>query len=166
MKTKYGFNFSPEDIEKYTINEFGPKGLIKGIEVDMASFTNSRIWFHLPLCDGKLFEGIAMKCTIVFNWSFFTAVFVLSICICLYSLSNYSIGIRDGVSGYQNGFSPFVIILYLISLLAHEFGHITACYRFDTKPRKVGIGLYLIIPVLYSDLSQTWTLSKKTKNCD
>lgn len=53
-------------------------------------------------------------------------------------------------------FYPAVLFI----LLSHELGHAAASYRFGVKPKEIGIGLYLIFPVLYTDVTEIWRLSK------
>lgn len=51
------------------------------------------------------------------------------------------------------GYGPF-----LLSLVAHEFGHAAACRRFGLAPGAVGITMYLVFPALYTDVTRTWRL--------
>lgn len=50
--------------------------------------------------------------------------------------------------------------LVLLSMLAHEFGHATAARHFGAPPSDIGIGLYFVFPVLYSDVTSSWRLSR------
>ena len=50
--------------------------------------------------------------------------------------------------------------LFLISLIAHEFGHATACARFGARPAEIGVGIYFIYPALYSDVTDAWRLTR------
>jgi len=51
-------------------------------------------------------------------------------------------------------------LLFLVSLMTHEFGHASACARFGARPRAIGITLYLIYPAFYSDVSDAWSLPR------
>ena len=51
-------------------------------------------------------------------------------------------------------------LLFLLSVIAHEFGHASACARFGARPSGIGIGLYLIFPVFFSDVSDAWHLKR------
>ena len=50
--------------------------------------------------------------------------------------------------------------LFLVSLIAHEFGHATACARFGAEPAEIGVGIYFIYPALYSDVTDAWRLAR------
>jgi putative peptide zinc metalloprotease protein len=57
----------------------------------------------------------------------------------------------DLVTGYA---------LFVLSCLAHELGHAGACARFGVRPGAVGAALYLVFPVLYSDVTRIWRLNR------
>ncbi|GGF03813.1 hypothetical protein [Hymenobacter cavernae] len=44
--------------------------------------------------------------------------------------------------------------------LFHELGHATAAARYKITPKEVGFGFYLVLPVLYTDISKVWILDK------
>ena len=51
-------------------------------------------------------------------------------------------------------------VLFLGSLLMHELGHASACARYGTRPREIGLTIYLIYPAFYSDVSAIWALKR------
>lgn len=51
-------------------------------------------------------------------------------------------------------------LLFIVSLVFHEFGHASACTRFGTQPSDIGFTIYLIYPAFYSDVSAAWRLSR------
>lgn len=60
-----------------------------------------------------------------------------------------------------------IIICYLIMMLVgifHEFGHSAALMRYGEYPRRIGVAIYFIMPVLFSDVTNAWKLNK-TKRC-
>lgn len=50
--------------------------------------------------------------------------------------------------------------VFLVALLAHEFGHASACARYGARPSDIGFTFYLIYPAFYSDVSSAWKLSR------
>lgn len=63
---------------------------------------------------------------------------------------------------FQISILPFLIV-YGFTILFHEIGHIASCRKFTGKNGGVGVGIYLIYPVLYSDISAIWHADKKSK---
>jgi len=52
------------------------------------------------------------------------------------------------------------LLVMLFSFFVHEFGHATACRNFDCNHGGIGVGLYLIFPVFFADVTSAWRLSK------
>lgn len=48
----------------------------------------------------------------------------------------------------------------LAGLLVHELGHATAALAGGLPARRIGIGFYLLLPVLFADVSHVWELSR------
>jgi putative peptide zinc metalloprotease protein len=53
--------------------------------------------------------------------------------------------------------------LFLLSMLAHELGHASACSRFGAPPHDIGFAMYLIYPAFYSDVSAAWRLNRRQR---
>jgi hypothetical protein len=68
-------------------------------------------------------------------------------------------GLRLGLlsNGADKIWLPFIVAF---SMVAHELGHAIACHRCGATPRGIGVGLYLIFPALYTDVSPAWMLSR------
>jgi putative peptide zinc metalloprotease protein len=54
----------------------------------------------------------------------------------------------------------FVAVLTLLSTAFHEFGHAAACRYSGARPGAVGAGVYLIWPVLYTNVTDAYRLGR------
>lgn len=54
-------------------------------------------------------------------------------------------------------------IFLIASSLIHEFGHASACRRYGTPHGNIGLGLYLNMPVFYTDVSHIWKLLRRQR---
>jgi putative peptide zinc metalloprotease protein len=54
----------------------------------------------------------------------------------------------------------FVLGGLLASALWHELGHATACRSSNAKPGAIGAGLYLVMPALYTDVTDSYRLDR------
>jgi putative peptide zinc metalloprotease protein len=57
----------------------------------------------------------------------------------------------------------FLLMFYpcaFLILYMHELGHAAASYCFKVIPKNIGMGFYLIFPVLYTELNGVWKLSR------
>ena len=58
----------------------------------------------------------------------------------------------------EPGEASLILISVLGIALFHEFGHATACQRFNCPNGVIGIGLYYFFPVFYTDVTKAWRL--------
>lgn len=56
----------------------------------------------------------------------------------------------------------FYALLFACFLL-HEIGHAAASQRFGSKPAEIGVGLYLIFPVLFCNVTEAWRLPRMAR---
>jgi putative peptide zinc metalloprotease protein len=50
--------------------------------------------------------------------------------------------------------------LFFLSLVVHEFGHAGACARYGGRPSAIGFGVYLVFPVLFSNVTAAWEMRR------
>lgn len=55
----------------------------------------------------------------------------------------------------------WVLLLCLLSVLCHEFGHSSAVSKYGGSPGKIGFGLYILLPAFYADVSEIWRFRRK-----
>ncbi len=59
-----------------------------------------------------------------------------------------------------------IIIFYLIFvciLIFHEIGHFSVSRHYGLRGDGIGIGLYYLLPVFYTDISEIWTINKQKR---
>jgi len=57
-----------------------------------------------------------------------------------------------------------LLLAIVVTLLAgafHELGHATACRYGGAEPGRIGVGIYLLWPVFYNDLTDSYRLSRR-----
>ena len=69
----------------------------------------------------------------------------------------FSRNVRHGVS-----IGEWFLLAGLVysALVFHELGHSSACHRFKCKHGDIGVGLYLVWPIFYADVSDSWSLPR------
>jgi putative peptide zinc metalloprotease protein len=67
-------------------------------------------------------------------------------------------GLRTVVG--QPGLALALFGLTLLSLLLHELGHAAACRYGGARPGRIGVGIYLVWPVFFTDVTDSYRLSK------
>jgi putative peptide zinc metalloprotease protein len=54
-----------------------------------------------------------------------------------------------------------LIGLMILSLVFHEFGHAAACRYGGARPGRIGVGIYLVWPAFYTDVTDSYRLNKR-----
>ena len=57
---------------------------------------------------------------------------------------------------------PFLFVMLTLSIV-HEFGHAAACRYFGVHHGGIGIGFYLLTPVMYADVTAAWQLPARQR---
>lgn len=57
----------------------------------------------------------------------------------------------------------WLMLLSTAGTIVHEFGHAAAAARYGCRRMTIGWGLYLIYPVLWTDVSQAWKLPRRQR---
>ncbi|ASW75508.1 hypothetical protein IQ37_19125 [Chryseobacterium piperi] len=81
---------------------------------------------------------------------------------CLSSLAVFLL-FSTSLSSIENFSSIWIFLPYGLTIFLHEIGHISACKRFTGKNGEIGLGIYIIFPVLYSNISAIWHSHKEER---
>lgn len=66
-----------------------------------------------------------------------------------------------GVAGSLRGYDYAVLLIgNYFGLLLHELGHASACTRCGVRHGPIGVGIYLIFPAFYTDVTAAWRLPR------
>lgn len=109
-------------------------------------------------------EWVVSAVTTVFRPLFFPPV-VVAVLGALVVLDVWLFGVHGvGQSAreliYQPAYVLLVLALVIASAAFHECGHATACRYGGAKPGVMGVGLYLVWPAFYTDVTDAYRLGK------
>jgi putative peptide zinc metalloprotease protein len=57
----------------------------------------------------------------------------------------------------------FLVAAVMGSILLHELGHAAACARYGCAPGRIGAGIYLVWPALFTDVTRAWRLPRRRR---
>jgi putative peptide zinc metalloprotease protein len=57
----------------------------------------------------------------------------------------------------------FLVAAVMGSILLHELGHAAACARYGCAPGRIGAGIYLVWPALFTDVTRAWRLPRRQR---
>ena len=120
-------------------------------EISVAPLRQKTFWWSHLLVRADVVERWAKLLSIAFHPAFAVVIFA------------GIMPVTGVVLGWWNlhlQLSWPAVVLFLLSVLVHELGHATACVRYGAKPSEIGFGIYLIYPVLYSNVSDVWRLKR------
>ena len=113
-------------------------------------------------------DGILTLLNRCFGWIFSTPIVLMT---CLFVLSALALILTNfeqfqtRLPGFQEFFSGsnwiWLGIVLATTKVLHEFGHGMACKRFGSQCHSMGIMFLVLMPCLYCDASDSWTLKSK-----
>ena len=149
---KYGYQFHEEQFWEFISNRLGFTGLLKNHEAVVVK-DKKFISLQFTIFNAALAGRLASPLQVLFNKAFFYTSFTILLGLAIYSLFSLSF--------QSEHFSVFnLMALYLLTIILHELGHIAACKKFTGKNGEIGGGLYLIFPVLFSNITALWHAKK------
>lgn len=103
----------------------------------------------------------------LFGWAFdkrlligWLAIFILThLVFYLWLLPNH----RTDLSHFGSSTVAVVMLLSLLGAFIHETGHASALVSYGCKQTEIGFGIYFYFPVLYTDVSEAWKLSRQQR---
>lgn len=132
--------------------------LINSIENAINSRGDSSVspgfWFRIRVVPARVVYVVASRLSLLFQPAIFTILVASVIALILYVLE------LDSLPDLQPAVFWQAYGLFLLSLVAHEFGHAAACARYGSMPSDIGFTMYLIYPAFYSDVTNVWQLKR------
>jgi putative peptide zinc metalloprotease protein len=77
-----------------------------------------------------------------------------------------ALSIPAGIARSEHGAgtqAAVVLAFSLASMMIHELGHAAASARFGCPPGAIGAAIYLLFPVMYTDVTRTWRLAPRQR---
>lgn len=170
-------NRTVEDIQQFLYNHFALQidehkleqiiemafvrnGILEGTSTTTTPPKNKMMWGQFTLLRPvfiekfKIFSFIFHKRQLIVLG--FIAVLWLTYIFSVYSntsvISNmFSLSIKDIVLCY---------LFVFLTGLTHEFGHSIAAMSYGVYPGRIGVGVYFVMPVLFSDVTNIWKIKR------
>ena len=116
--------------------------------------------YRVPIMSESLVQGLAIFFRPLFRPPVILAMLAGLVALDLWLFFVHGIG--QSLQGllYQPEIFLVVSGLTALSVLFHELGHATACHYGGARPGKIGMGIYLVWPVFYNDVTDTYRLGR------
>jgi len=121
-----------------------------------SSPVRSGFWLRVPL----LSRGLVIRISRVFRGAYHPSIAVVLLSLIAAGAVLFSLNFRRPTASLRGQDLIYGYLLYIFSIMMHEFGHSSACLRFGAQPSGIGFTLYLVYPAFYSDVSDAWRLRR------
>ncbi len=155
-------NASLEEVKTLIYEQLAPSGIIEmdGVDVSKANPLDY-LTIRMTLFNAKLVSKVSWIFKDFFEPVFFyaTAIAMLCFVIPLVIVPSYI----DSMSSLTAQEAFIATFLAMSGIVMHELGHASACRKFGAKHGSIGLGFYLISPVLYADVTDVWKLRQRER---
>lgn len=156
-----------EKIENLVDSFFLPKRLLIDVESPSAPLEHGTTASYLYAKVGLIPSYVAYPVALTFGWLFKKPIMVAWLLIFVIANFVFFLHVMPGVNFNVNNItsSQFlqVAVLTIIGAFIHEMGHASALATNGGKHTEIGVGLYLHFPVLYTNVSEAWKLSRSQR---
>jgi putative peptide zinc metalloprotease protein len=154
------------DQVRYLLDEkLHPLGVVTGPDGSMPRLERVQPLFGLRHRTGVIRPAAVRWIARAFSPFFLPAV-IAAVLACLLAFDVWLVashGIGRGLSTVIQKPSLALLLFFLAyaSLAFHEFGHAAACRYGGGKPGAIGVGLYVVWPVFYTDVTDSYRFDKR-----
>lgn len=153
-----GIYLKHEELKEVVENILYKNALVEGTQF-VPKKGNSFLWIKIPLFNPERVKPL-------FNLLSFLYIKKVMLFTMLLIFINIGFTTIKSISIYKSmnemNMLSILLIAYM-SLIAHEFGHVTAAMKYNLSVGKIGIGMYMISPIMYVDLTNAWRLESKKR---
>ena len=165
LSQQYESEIAATDVEQVLERYFLPHDLLEGAQGASPEKKESKPEARgVTLCPANFLFPVTRWLRILFHWPIFV-FFLFLIVLCQIIVFN-----PHWISGDKGPLTPlsshdYVLgyLLLILSVLFHELGHLSACSFHGCEHGEMRVGLYLIFPVFYSNVTNAWTLPRKAR---
>jgi putative peptide zinc metalloprotease protein len=159
LTTAWGQKVTPEDLQAIADRYLRPYGLLTDEEAaEHAVASPGPLLVRLPLFSPRLLSPLTRIGQYLFMPPAVGVILLVSLAVRYAIYSRVPSPAGNLVSSFWAA-AAFV----LLSILCHELGHVSACRHYSCTHGEIGIGVYAIFPVFYTDVSDTWRLSRRQR---
>lgn len=161
LSRKWQRSLRPDQVWDIAQRYLAPNGLLQEAAGSVAPTSPVRLFgWHTRLLSARQVQPITRIGRQLFAWPIvlISLALIALVHVAVYrEMSGFSVLLAHAI-----GSGDFLIVygLTIASVLVHEIGHASACHRFGEQYGDIGIGLYIIFPVFYTDVTRIWRLSR------
>src|SRR5918993_4775585 len=164
VSSEFGRTLSAENVRFLVENKLQPLGILAANEGPSPKLMRAKpvlaLKFRVPILPGGVIRSLAAVLQPLFLAPVMIAMFagLAALDIWLFFVHGL-VGSAQEVL-YQPELFVVVVGLAVLATVFHELGHATACHYGGAKPGRIGVGIYIVWPIFYSDLTDSYRLGR------
>jgi putative peptide zinc metalloprotease protein len=165
VSDEVGRRLSPDNVRFLVDQKLRPLGLVAGESENAARPSPAAGLLALRFRAALVPVGVVRRATALLRPLFLPPV-VLTVLAAFLAIDLW-LFLGPGVTGgvrqvlHQPVLVPAVWGVVVLAGMFHELGHATACRYGGARPGRIGFGLYLVWPVFYSDVTDSYRLGRR-----
>lgn len=127
-------------------------------------FRGTPLYCRIQVCDPyKLLQWLARRTNFLFTRSF-VALSALSILLAItITATNWREFREDLPRLNHSSVAPAILLIILVIITVHEFGHGLTCTHFGGEVHEMGFAMMLMMPAFYCNVSDAWLFPERSK---
>lgn len=160
-----GKNNVPADKFKEVISFFEKNGLFEGTD-DVEAVNKTRaLWGKVTIIPSKAVNKFSWLSPLFYRSVMMMIAIVEIICFAYFFITYDSQTIISDLWKLNTKELLICILTIMLLGLVHEFGHSAALISRGQKAGDIGMGVYLYMPVFYSNVTNAWKLKRMQRVC-
>lgn len=165
FNAKHGKQMSPEQIHDILYHTLGKYHIVKNDEHEYrVAEKPDYLKLSFTLIPKRVVGPIASFFAPLFSPSVFYSLLIIGLLVVGGFAIHYLPYFLSNVYADWRAISPvFVGAVLSGAIFFHEFGHAAACKKLGGKHGDIGVGFYLLTPVMFADVSDIWRLKRSDR---
>ncbi|MGZ4699232.1 MAG: hypothetical protein ACXVYY_17745 [Oryzihumus sp.] len=164
VSTAYGRRVAADDVRVLIETKLRPLGLIRAIDGSDPEVTKPNPLLALRFRWVVSDPAVTRRLTAPFA-ALFTPLVVAAVLVAFTIISGWVLLTKGLASATHQAFDQplLLLVVFAITIFSagfHEFGHASACRYGGVTPGAMGMGLYLVWPAFYTDVSDSYRLGR------
>ena len=127
-------------------------------------FRGTPLYCRIQVCDPcKLLQWLARRTNFLFTRSFVMLSAISILLAITITAANWREFREDLPRLNHSSAAPAILLIILVIIVAHEFGHGLTCTHFGGEVHEMGFAMMLMMPAFYCNVSDAWLFPERSK---
>src|SRR3954447_26581072 len=164
MTSRLGRRLDPDQVRALA-EKLAAQGLLAGTEAAAPPRANPllALRWKVLVTDPAVTRRLTAPFAVLFRPWFVWPALAAFVAVCWFVLIDKGVASATSEAFRRPGLLLLVVVLAVLSAGAHELGHAAACRAGGGTPGGMGMGLYLVWPAFYTDVTDAYRLPRRSR---